>query len=114
MVKSLSEDVHFRVLRALNESPELSQRQIAKDLGVSLGVINFCVQALVEKGQIKIQNFRSSSNKLRYAYVLTPSGVAQRVQLTASFLKRKVAEYEALKAEIAAVESELLDDKPPK
>ena len=114
MVKSLSEDVHFRVLRALNESPELSQRQIAKDLGVSLGVINFCVQALVEKGQIKIQNFRSSSNKLRYAYVLTPSGVSQRVQLTASFLKRKVAEYEALKAEIAAVESELLDDKPPK
>ena len=114
MVKSLSEDVHFRVLRALNESPELSQRQIAKDLGVSLGVINFCVQALVEKGQIKIQNFRSSSNKLRYAYVLTPSGVAQRVQLTASFLKRKVAEYEALKAEIAAVESELLDDEPPK
>ena len=114
MVKSLSEDVHFRVLRALNESPELSQRQIAKDLGVSLGVINFCVQALVEKGQIKIQNFRSSSNKLRYAYVLTPSGVAQRVQLTASFLKRKVAEYEALKAEIAAVESELLDDKSPK
>ena len=114
MVKSLSEDVHFRVLRALNESPELSQRQIAKDLGVSLGVINFCVQALVEKGQIKIQNFRSSSNKLRYAYVLTPSGVAQRVQLTASFLKRKVAEYEALKAEIAAVESELLDDEQPK
>ena len=114
MVKSLSEDVHFRVLRALNESPELSQRQIAKDLGVSLGVINFCVQALVEKGQIKIQNFRSSSNKLRYAYVLTPSGVSQRVQLTASFLKRKVAEYEALKAEIAAVESELLDDEPPK
>ena len=114
MVKSLSEDVHFRVLRALNESPELSQRQIAKDLGVSLGVINFCVQALVEKGQIKIQNFRSSSNKLRYAYVLTPSGVSQRVQLTASFLKRKVAEYEALKAEIAAVESELLDDKPPR
>ena len=114
MVKSLSEDVHFRVLRALNESPELSQRQIAKDLGVSLGVINFCVQALVEKGQIKIQNFRSSSNKLRYAYVLTPSGVSQRVQLTASFLKRKVAEYEALKAEIAAVESELLDDEQPK
>jgi EPS-associated MarR family transcriptional regulator len=114
MVKSLSEDVHFRVLRALNESPELSQRQIAKDLGVSLGVINFCVQALVEKGQIKIQNFRSSSNKLRYAYVLTPSGVAQRVQLTASFLKRKVAEYEALKAEIAAVESELQDTEKQK
>ena len=114
MVKSLSEDVHFRVLRALNESPELSQRQIAKDLGVSLGVINFCVQALVEKGQIKIKNFRSSSNKLRYAYVLTPSGVAQRVQLTASFLKRKIAEYEALKAEIAAVESELQDTEQQK
>jgi EPS-associated MarR family transcriptional regulator len=114
MVKSLSEDVHFRVLRALNESPEMSQRQIAKDLGVSLGVVNFCVQALVEKGQIKIKNFRSSSNKLRYAYVLTPSGVAQRVQLTASFLKRKIAEYEALKAEIAAVESELQDTEQQK
>jgi EPS-associated MarR family transcriptional regulator len=107
MTKSLSEDVHFRVLRALNERPELSQREIAKVSGVSLGAVNFCLRALVEKGQIKVQNFQASDSKLRYAYVLTPTGIAQKTRLTAAFLKRKIAEYEALRAEIDAVESEI-------
>lgn len=111
MTKSLSEDVHFRVLRALNEQPVLSQREIAKVSGVSLGAVNFCLRALIEKGQIKIQNFQESDSKLRYAYVLTPTGITQKTRLTAAFLKRKVAEYEALRAEINAVESELSADE---
>ncbi|WP_281990673.1 MarR family EPS-associated transcriptional regulator [Sulfitobacter geojensis] len=107
MVKPISEDVHFRVLRVLNDRPGLSQREIAQELGVSLGAVNYCLRALVEKGQIKVQNFRASDNKLRYAYILTPRGMAQKAQLTGAFLKRKVAEYEALKAEIEAVKSEM-------
>ncbi|KHA50154.1 MarR family EPS-associated transcriptional regulator [Sulfitobacter geojensis] len=107
MVKPISEDVHFRVLRVLNDRPGLSQREIAQELGVSLGAVNYCLRALVEKGQIKVQNFRASDNKLRYAYILTPRGMAQKAQLTGAFLKRKIAEYEALKAEIEAVKSEM-------
>ena len=107
MVKSLSEDVHFRVLRVLSDRPGLSQREIARELGVSLGAVNYCLRALVEKGQIKVQNFRASDNKLRYAYILTPRGIAQKAQLTGAFLKRKIAEYEALKAEIEAVKREM-------
>jgi EPS-associated MarR family transcriptional regulator len=99
--------VHFRVLRVLNDRPGLSQREIAQELGVSLGAVNYCLRALVEKGQIKVQNFRASDNKLRYAYILTPRGMAQKAQLTGAFLKRKIAEYEALKAEIEAVKSEM-------
>ncbi|MGJ8555923.1 MAG: MarR family EPS-associated transcriptional regulator [Sulfitobacter geojensis] len=107
MVKPISEDVHFRVLRVLSDRPGLSQREIAQELGVSLGAVNYCLRALVEKGQIKVQNFRASDNKLRYAYILTPRGIAQKAQLTGAFLKRKIAEYEALKAEIEAVKSEM-------
>ncbi|MBM1689173.1 MarR family EPS-associated transcriptional regulator [Sulfitobacter geojensis] len=107
MVKPISEDVHFRVLRVLNDRPGLSQREIAQELGVSLGAVNYCLRALVEKGQIKVQNFRASDNKLRYAYILTPRGMAQKAQLTGAFLKRKIAEYEALKAEIEAVKNEM-------
>ena len=111
MAKSISEDVHFRVLRVLNDRPGLSQREIAHELGVSLGAVNYCLRALVEKGQIKVKNFRASDNKLRYAYVLTPGGIAQKAQLTGAFLKRKVAEYEALKAEIETVKSEQLGNE---
>jgi EPS-associated MarR family transcriptional regulator len=99
------------VLRVLNDQPGLSQREIAQELGVSLGAVNYCLRALVEKGQIKVQNFRASDNKLRYAYILTPGGIAQKAQLTGAFLKRKIAEYEALKAEIEAVKSEQMGDE---
>ena len=106
MNKSLPDDVRFRVLRVLQDSPDLSQRQIAEALGVSLGLVNYCLRALVEKGQIKVSNFRSSTNKLRYAYILTPNGVAEKTRLTGAFLKRQVAQYEALKAEIESLEAE--------
>ena len=95
------------MLRRLHQTPQISQRALAKDLGVGLGKINFCFQALVEKGLVKMQNFSQSKNKLRYAYLLTPAGVAEKSKLTAEFLRRKVAEYEVLRAEIEALTSEV-------
>jgi EPS-associated MarR family transcriptional regulator len=101
------EEIQFEVLRRLYQTPQVSQRALAKDLGVGLGTINFCFQALVEKGLVKMQNFSQSNNKLRYAYLLTPVGVAEKSKLTAEFLRRKVAEYETLQAEIEALRAEL-------
>lgn len=101
------EEIQFEVLRRLSQTPQISQRALAKDLGVGLGTINFCFQALVEKGLVKMQNFSQSANKLRYAYLLTPSGVAEKSRLTAEFLRRKVAEYEALHAEIEVLKAEM-------
>jgi EPS-associated MarR family transcriptional regulator len=102
------EEIQFEVLRRLHHTPQVSQRALAKDMGVGLGTINFCFQALVEKGLVKMQNFSQSKNKLRYAYLLTPAGVAEKSKLTAKFLRRKVAEYETLQAEIEALRAELL------
>ena len=101
------EEIQFEVLRRLHQTPQVSQRALAKDLGVGLGTINFCFQALVEKGLVKMQNFSQSKNKLRYAYLLTPAGVAEKSKLTAEFLMRKVAEYEALQAEIETLNAEM-------
>jgi len=101
------EEIQFEVLRRLHQMPHVSQRALAKDLGVGLGTVNFCFQALAEKGLLKMQNFSQSENKLRYAYLLTSAGVAAKSKLTAEFLKRKVAEYEALQTEIDVLKSEL-------
>ena len=95
------------MLRRLHRTPQVSQRALAKDLGVGLGTINFCFQALVEKGLVKMQNFSQSKNKLRYVYLLTPTGVAEKSKLTAEFLRRKVAEYETLQAEIEKLKAEM-------
>lgn len=105
------EEIQFEVLRRLHQTPQVSQRALAKDLGVGLGTINFCFQALVEKGLVKMQNFSQSKNKLRYAYLLTPAGVAEKSKLTAEFLKRKVAEYETLQAEIQTLNAEINFEK---
>jgi EPS-associated MarR family transcriptional regulator len=94
------EDVRFKALRLLEQHPELSQRELAQRLGISLGGMNYCLNALVEKGFVKVSNFRRSDRKLRYAYVLTPQGVKERALLTGRFLRRKLREYEAIKAEI--------------
>ena len=101
------EEIQFEVLRRLHQTPQISQRTLSKDLGVGLGTINFCFQALVEKGFVKMQNFSRSKSKLRYAYLLTPAGVAAKSKLTAEFLSRKVAEYELLQAEIEALKVEM-------
>jgi len=105
------DEIQLQVLRRLHQTPEVSQRRLAKELGISLGSVNFCFQALVVKGWVKMQNFSRSNNKLRYAYLLTPVGVAQKSKLTAEFMKRKVAEYEALKLEIESLRSEISIEK---
>lgn len=104
------EDVHFRVLRLLESRPDASQREIAEELGVSLGAINFCVKALIDKGHIKLSNFKASKNKLGYVYVLTPEGIAHRAQLAAGFIKRKMAEFEAIQAELEQLRGEFAED----
>lgn len=102
----LDESTHYGLLKTLEENPGLSQRDLAKKLGVSLGKINFCLNALVEKGSVKINNFRNSDNKLAYAYLLTPSGVEQKARMTVQFLKNKIQEYEKLRAEIEELQRE--------
>lgn len=99
--------MRFRLLRLLEQRPDLSQRELASELGVSLGATNYVLRALVEKGLVKIRNFRSSDHKLRYAYILTPKGLEAKARLTGRFLRRKRAEYEALKHEIRSLEAEL-------
>ncbi len=103
MTKVVDEDTQFRVLRLLEESPESSQREIAGNLGISLGGVNYCLRALVDKGHVKVRNFRASNNKRRYAYILTPKGIVAKTVLTGRFLKSKMAEYEALKLEIESL-----------
>lgn len=103
------EEIQFEVLRRLHQTPEISQRVLAQELGVSLGSINFCFQALVEKGWIKMQNFGQSKNKLRYVYLLTPIGVAEKSKMTAEFLKRKMAEYAVLQQEIERLKADMIN-----
>lgn len=103
----LREDVQFRILRLLQENPEMTQRDLAKAVGVSTGGIHYVLNALVGKGLLKLGNFTASRDKRRYVYKLTPKGIAEKAALTRKFLIRKMAEYEALKAEIEDVRGEL-------
>jgi EPS-associated MarR family transcriptional regulator len=102
----LDKSTHYSLLKTLEENPGLSQRDLAKKLGISLGKVNFCLNALVEKGSLKINNFRKSDNKLAYAYLLTPRGVEEKARITVQFLKYKVQEYERLRAEIEELQRE--------
>ncbi len=102
----LQEDTYFRVMRLLQENPDLTQRELAQRLGVSVGGLNYCLKALMEKGLVKMQNFQQSKNKFGYVYVLTPRGIAEKAALTNRFIKRKLEEYEALKAEIEALKKD--------
>ena len=91
---------HFEVLRKIKIKPETTQRELADELGFSLGKLNYCLKALRAKGLIKIENFRTNPNKINYIYVLTPKGIAEKTKLTINFMKRKMKEYEELKKEI--------------
>jgi EPS-associated MarR family transcriptional regulator len=108
-LRSIDPDVHFRVLHLLEEEPELTQRELAQKLGISLGGVNYCLKALIGIGHIKAGNFSKNSNKSIYLYLLTPQGIAEKTKLTAGFLKRKMAEYHALKKEIDLLKSNLKD-----
>lgn len=101
-------DTSYRVLALLSQNPDLTQRELAEKVGVSVGGVNYCLKALVEKGWIKIDNFSQSKNKFGYIYLLTPDGVAQKVLLAGQFLKRKMREYEQLKLEIESLKTEQL------
>lgn len=112
-LQQLQEDTHFRVLGLLEQNPDLSQRELAKALGVSLGGVNYSLRALAERGMVKVQSFKRSEKKLAYAYVLTLRGLAEKTRLTADFLKRKLEEYGALKAEIESLQQLVKDDHQP-
>ncbi len=108
----LQEDTHFRVLRLLQDNPEMSQRELADAVGVSVGGIHYVLNALIDKGLVKLGTFTAAEDKRRYAYVLTPKGIARKSALTRAFLIRKMEEYEALSEEIEALNSELETDAP--
>lgn len=96
-------------MRLLEDNPDHTQRELAEILGVSVGALNYCLKALIERGWVKMQNFSSSKNKFGYVYVLTPRGLSEKAVLAGRFLKRKLVEYELLKIEIEAVQSEARD-----
>jgi EPS-associated MarR family transcriptional regulator len=104
------EEIHYKVMRLLEENPDLTQRELAQSLEVSVGGVNYCLKALVDKGWVKMKNFAHSKNKFGYIYVLTPSGLAEKALITQRFLQRKMDEYEQLKAEIEALKSEVKKD----
>ena len=101
------EDTRFRLMQILQAKPAISQREMAKALGISFGGANYCLNALMAKGLVKVQNFSQSQNKFGYVYLLTPAGLVEKMALTGSFLKRKMDEYEALRVEIEALQSEI-------
>jgi len=101
----------YGLLKNLEDNPGLSQRDLAKRLGISLGKVNFCLNALIEKGCLKVNNFRNSNNKLAYAYLLTPQGAEQKARMTVEFLQIKVAEYERLRTEIEELKREAEQQK---
>ena len=103
----LQEDTYFRVLRMLQDNPDMTQREIAEKLGISTSGLNYCLKALIDKGLVKVHNFSQSKNKFGYIYVLTPQGIAEKAVLTGRFLKRKMQEYETLRAEIEALQSDV-------
>ena len=103
---TINEETNFWTLRLLHERPGITQRALAKEVGMSLSGINYCIGALAEKGWIKMGNFSKNPDKLSYAYLLTPTGVAEKAALTKRFLQRKMAEYEKLRGEIEALQLE--------
>jgi EPS-associated MarR family transcriptional regulator len=109
----VQEDVRFRVLRLLHDNPELSQRELAEAVGISNGSAHYLLSALLGKGLIKLGNFTAAQDKRRYAYILTPKGIAEKAAITKRFLERKIQEYDALKAEIETLKDELGDDVVP-
>ncbi len=106
-----SEEI-LKVLQALKENPELTQRELSHRLGISLGKINFILQAMIHKGLIKAHNFKKSNNKKAYLYILTPSGIEEKARITYNFLKRKLQEYESLQNEIRILKQEVGETEP--
>ncbi|WP_137170464.1 MarR family EPS-associated transcriptional regulator [Marinomonas sp. FW-1] len=103
----LTDEYRYKILKELQQDPDISQRELAKRLDISLGKANFCLKALIEKGLIKAENFKNSTNKVGYLYLLTPKGIEEKVSLTQRFLQRKLKEHEALEKEIEQLRKEV-------
>jgi len=103
----MNEEVHYRLLKILESAPNKGQRQLAQELGYSLGKVNYCLKALMDKGLVKMDNFCHSESKRAYVYKLTPAGLQEKAAVTLRFLKRKLAEYEQIKSEIAQLKQEV-------
>ena len=106
----LTDEYRAKILRKLEEDPQISQRDLARELGISIGKANFCLHALMENGLIKANNFKNSRNKKAYMYLLTRQGMAEKARATARFLDRKVAEYETLQREIVQLKREMQEN----
>ncbi len=100
-------ETHLKVLRQIEANPEITQRELAQQLGVSLGKVNYCLKALIDRGWVKANNFKNSNNKSAYAYLLTPAGLEEKAKITVRFLKQRLGEYEQIKREIAELEAEV-------
>ena len=96
----------YQLLKSLEQDANLTQRQLSEELGISLGKVNYCLKSLIQKGFVKINNFKNSNHKLQYSYLLTPTGIEEKTKLTIKFLKVKTAEYEALKEEVERINNE--------
>ena len=101
------EELSYKVIKLIEQDAEISQRGLSKELGISLGKVNYCLKALTDKGWVKVKNFKNNQNKLAYRYILTPHGLQQKALLTRQFLKNKLAEYEKLQREIESLRSEV-------
>ncbi len=103
----MSDEIQYKILNSIQENPQISQRDLAKELGVSLGKANYCLRALIERGWVKARNFQQSDNKIAYAYLLTPKGIEEKARVTVRFLRYKINEYETLKQEIRLMQQEI-------
>jgi EPS-associated MarR family transcriptional regulator len=103
----MADDISYKVIKLIEQDPEISQRQLSRELGVSLGKVNYCLRALIDKGWIKARNFKNNQNKLAYRYLLTPAGAQQKAIVAANFLRRKLEEYERLQWEIESLRGEV-------
>ncbi|MEX1199288.1 MAG: MarR family EPS-associated transcriptional regulator [Methylophaga sp.] len=109
----LTDEYRYKIFKLIEANPEISQRELARELDISLGKTNFCLKALMEKGLLKASNFRNSKNKMGYLYKLTPSGIEEKTAVTLRFLKRKMQEYENLKSEIEQIRSDAESSNSP-
>ena len=103
----MNEETSYKLINLVEQQPDISQRELAKEMGISLGKTNYCLKALMDKGWLKARNFKNSNNKIAYAYVLTPRGLSEKAKITTRYLKRKVHEYERLKSEIEQLQKEV-------
>lgn len=106
----MNEEISYKLFKLIEEDPDISQRELAKEMGISLGKTNYCLKGLMDKGWLKARNFKNSNNKIAYAYVLTPRGLREKAKITTRYLKHKVHEYEMLKCEIEQLRQEVSEN----